>query len=1006
MSFHKYILFFLLLFSKQLLFGQFIFTKQYTYKDGLPSNEINCIYKDSRNILWIGTRYGVYVKDMSEFKMIKRFQEKQFNKISSIVEDGGKNIWFASYGQGLLKFSGKNFSVINKENGLVSNRVKGLFYDKDFIYVATQGGVSIIDIKNNKIYNPSFVKKDNLIFEALSFFKYKNKIYVSTSDHGVLEVSLNNLKLVNPYSRINFSFLHNENFFLTSESGLTKIPINDFLLNKSTYKNYQYPTFRDYAYSDDEKSIYATGFFSATGNGMVAEIKSDTIINQTEKFKIPSEYISNILNDSPRKILYIGTTDQGLYEVHLDHFLDFTKINNEKIIGIYNYNNSQYFLSPFGLYLKKNNQTKIIKKREEFFRYVHQKRGDHQKIKTENNKNFIEIDFNLPEDKLRFYKVIGHYNCIWVATNLGIFQLNLEGEFVDYLPYRTYQFAYFNNQFIQVNPQGGILIFDNIKEFKYKHFSASLPNVPRDVSTISQNDKAVFFGSNLDGLFKYEDGKFISYYLNNEFKENKIKQIKCISNNQIMVATELAKVFILDINGDHLKINKEYSIRDYGGINISKIDKFGDNILIGTTNALLVFNHDNFFTVNEEQGFLNKNMYSLDYDGKYAYLGVENGYYTINLDRVTKKRYKKNEIIITSVKINDKSLGRERYYWFNLVDRYLDLKNDENEISLGFSVKNTYFPKNYKFRYRLNPNEPWSEYFSNNLIYFHNLKYGRYHVELEITDICNDDKQIIDFIDFNIAEPFYLNIYFLIILTLSIVFILYQYINSKVETIRRFNDLKINQLEEKNKEERKRLKLENQLSEIKMSALQSQMNPHFIFNVLSSIQYYILDNDIDNALNSLGRFSHLIRQMLNISTRNEISLSEEIEFLKLYVEVENFRWMNKVSFDVETTCGIDIYNVKIPPMLLQPLVENAFDQNSVNPQIILKFSFDENFLKIVVEDNGKGFSNKKRNEKLYESKALRIINERLRLFNQDKGEYITISFEKSRTRVYLLLRFK
>ncbi|WP_333662247.1 sensor histidine kinase [Chishuiella changwenlii] len=195
-----------------------------------------------------------------------------------------------------------------------------------------------------------------------------------------------------------------------------------------------------------------------------------------------------------------------------------------------------------------------------------------------------------------------------------------------------------------------------------------------------------------------------------------------------------------------------------------------------------------------------------------------------------------------------------------------------------------------------------------------------------------------------------------------------------------------------------------------MSALQSQMNPHFIFNVLSSIQYYILDNDIDNALNSLGRFSHLIRQMLNISTRNEISLSEEIEFLKLYVEVENFRWMNKVSFDVETTCGIDIYNVKIPPMLLQPLVENAFvhafDQNSVNPQIILKFSFDENFLKIVVEDNGKGFSNKKRNEKLYESKALRIINERLRLFNQDKGEYITISFEKSRTRVYLLLRFK
>jgi len=1010
MLFRNYILLFLLLFSKQLLFAQFIFTKQYTYKDGLPSNEISSIYKDSRNILWIGTRYGVYVKDMGEFKMIKRFQEKQFNKISSIVEDHEKNIWFGSYGQGLLKFTGKDFSLINEENGLISNRVGSLFYDENFIYVATQGGVSIIDIESNKIYNPSIAKNDNIIFNALSFFKYNNKIYVSTSDHGVLEVFLNKLKQINPYSRINFSFLYNENIFFTSENGLTKISINDFLLNKSTYKNYHYPTFRDYTLSHDKKSIYTAGYFTGTGNGMVAEITEDSIINRTGQFKITSEYVSNILSDNKRKIVYVGTNDQGLFEVHLDHFLNFTKINDEKIIGIYNYNRSQYFLSPFGLYLKRNNQTKIVKKRRDFFKYAHQKKDTHPKIKTENNKKFIEIDFNLSQDQLRFYKIIGHYNFIWVATNLGIFQLNLEGEFIDYLPYRTYQFTYFNNQFIQVNPQGGILIFDDIKEFKYKHFSLLELNVPNDVSSISQNDKAVFFGSNLDGLFKYEDGKFISYFSNGEFKETKIKQIKCIANNQIMVATELAKVYILDINGDHLKINKEYNIREYGGVNISKIDKFNDNILIGTTNNLLIFNNNNFFTINEEHGFYNKNMYSLDYDGKYAYLGVENGYYTIDLEKVIKKEYKKNEVIITNVKINDKQISRERYYWFNLVNRYLDLKNDENEISIGFSVRNTTFPKNYKFRYRLNKNEPWSDYFNTNLMYFHNLKFGKYNVQLEVTDICNDDKQIIDLIDLNIAEPFYLNIYFLIILTLTIVFLLYQYINNKVETISRFNSLRINQLEEKNEEEKKRLKLENQLSEIKMSALQSQMNPHFIFNVLNSVQYYILDNDIDNALNSLGRFSHLIRQMLNISTRNEISISEEIEFLKLYVEVENFRWMNKVCFEVKTSCSIDIYNVRIPPMLLQPLIENAFvhafDQNSINPQIILKFSFDEEFLKIVVEDNGKGFSDKKRNEKLYESKALRIINERLRLFNQDKGEYITISFEQSCTRVYVLLRIK
>lgn len=1014
MLFRKYILLLLLLFVNQLLIAQFIFTKQFTYKDGLPSNEINCIYKDSRNILWIGTRFGIYAKDMDEFKMIKRFQEKQFVKITSISEDNEKNLWFSSNGQGILKFTGKEFNIINTKKGLVSDRVEKLFYHKGYMYVAMQGGVSIIDIKTNRVYNPSFTKQDNLIFEAVSFINYKDKIYVSTLDHGVLEVSLNKLKLINPHNRINFSLLYKENFYISSENGLSEIPIQDFLLKKSSYKNYQLPTFTDYTFSKDKKSIYLTGNFSGTGNGMVAEIKNDKIYNQTKNFGITSDYPNKIFSDSKRNILYVGTKDKGLYEVHLDHFLNFKTINNEKIIGIYNHKHSQYFLSPFGLYLKQNDSIKSLKTRANFFYYVREKQVEFKKLKSNNNKDFIEINFNLPEDKLRFYKMISHNNFIWVATNLGIFQLNLNGDFIDYLPNRTYQFTYFKDQFIQASPQGGILIFDDIKEFKYKKYSGAQANVPSDVTTISQNDNAVFFGSSLDGLFRYSNGKFISYFLNNEFNETKIKQIKCIGNNQIMVATELAKVFILDINGDKLTVNKEYDIRDFGGINISKLDKFDDNILIGTNNALLVFKDDNLFILNEEQGFFNKNMYSLDFDGKYAYLGVEDGYYTVDLEKVTKKKSKQYKVIITRLKINDELINIDKYYWFNLIDRNLDLKNSENDISLNFSVRNTLFSKNFKFRYRLNPDDEWSEYFYDNTIYFRNLKYGKYNVQLEVTDICNSNIQVFNFINFNIAEPFYLNIYFLLLLVLTLVLIVYQYSNNKVETVKRFNELKIIQLEEKNREERKRLKLENQLSEIKMSALQAQMNPHFIFNVLNSIQYYILDNDIDNALNSLGRFSHLIRQMLNISTRNEISLSEEIEFLKLYVEVENFRWKNKISFNIDINCGIDIYNVKIPPMLLQPLIENtfvhAFDQSFLNPQVSLKFSLDENFLKIVVEDNGKGksqiTSNIEEKDKLYESKALKIINERLRLFNQNQDENITITYDEFYTRVYLLLRFK
>lgn len=172
----------------------------------MPANEILSVYKDSRKILWVGTRFGVFVKDMDNFKMMKRFEKVQYNNVWTIIEDRQHNVWFGSYGQGILKFTGQRFEQINTAKGLVSDRVRNLFYLDDLIYVAAQGGVSIIDTKSKKIYNPSFEKNNNIVFEAVSFFEYQNKVYVATIDHGVYEVHRDKLKLVNPFNRINYSF--------------------------------------------------------------------------------------------------------------------------------------------------------------------------------------------------------------------------------------------------------------------------------------------------------------------------------------------------------------------------------------------------------------------------------------------------------------------------------------------------------------------------------------------------------------------------------------------------------------------------------------------------------------------------------------------------------------------------------------------------------------------------------------------------------------------------------
>ena len=147
--------------------------------------------------------------------------------------------------------------------------------------------------------------------------------------------------------------------------------------------------------------------------------------------------------------------------------------------------------------------------------------------------------------------------------------------------------------------------------------------------------------------------------------------------------------------------------------------------------------------------------------------------------------------------------------------------------------------------------------------------------------------------------------------------------------------------------------------------------------------------------------------MLNLSTKNEISLKEEVDFLKLYVEVENFRWKNKVNFVVNIDESIDIYNVKIPPMLIQPLLENAFvhafDQNYSNPTITLDFNKLGDLLEINIIDNGKGMIAKEANA-LHESKALKIIEERLKLLNDNKTKNIEITSDSDGTKVTLVLR--
>ncbi len=153
---------------------------------------------------------------------------------------------------------------------------------------------------------------------------------------------------------------------------------------------------------------------------------------------------------------------------------------------------------------------------------------------------------------------------------------------------------------------------------------------------------------------------------------------------------------------------------------------------------------------------------------------------------------------------------------------------------------------------------------------------------------------------------------------------------------------------------------ERQLAELERKALQAQMNPHFIFNCLNSIQNYIVRNENQAAAIYLSRFAKLVRSTLNASVAGKISLSEEMDLLENYLSLEKLRLGDRFDFEVKIDPETDPDDVRLPPMLVQPFVENAvlhgIRGRTTGGRISIFFKENAGYLEVAVQDNGNGFS--------------------------------------------------
>jgi tetratricopeptide (TPR) repeat protein len=205
---------------------------------------------------------------------------------------------------------------------------------------------------------------------------------------------------------------------------------------------------------------------------------------------------------------------------------------------------------------------------------------------------------------------------------------------------------------------------------------------------------------------------------------------------------------------------------------------------------------------------------------------------------------------------------------------------------------------------------------------------------------------------------------------------------------------------------RKEAQLNEKIATSELQAIRAQLNPHFIFNSLNSINDYVINNEKDAASNYLVRFSMMMRKILNNSKEEEVPLEEEIAFLDNYIQLEQQRLSHKFSYSIEVANTINKANTLVPPTLFQPFIENSIwhglSEKKENGRLTITFQKEQHTLVCIIDDNGVGIEPKKDSNK--KSFGTGSAQNRIALLNKLKGGDAQIDFKEKEQGVQVILR--
>lgn len=304
---------------------------------------------------------------------------------------------------------------------------------------------------------------------------------------------------------------------------------------------------------------------------------------------------------------------------------------------------------------------------------------------------------------------------------------------------------------------------------------------------------------------------------------------------------------------------------------------------------------------------------------------------------------------------------------------------NQNSLSFGFTALNYAEQEGMQYYYKLDGMDTnWVNTQGTRTISFANLAPGSYNFRVKAINNKGRWSKKEAIYSFTIKPPFWKTWWFRLLSVAALIAAVIFYYRRRIGLIK------------------SKAAIKQQMTELEVKALRAQMNPHFIFNAMNSIQQFTLKNDIDHANLYISRFSALLRKVLHSSSENFITLEEEIEQLRLYLDIEKLRLGSDFNYHISVDEEIETDALHIPGMLVQPFVENALKhglplregskQLSINCKL-----FPEEKLQIRITDNGIGRKKaqeiKAQQEKLLkqESKGISLAEERVKLLYKNEG---------------------